>query len=116
MRSQVLRRASWRALEITLILFAPIAFAQSNEVAAKEFEVVEASISDIRSAIAADDVTCTEIVEQYLERIEAYNLNGPAINAVITVNPNALDEAAQLDATFAEKGFVGPLHCVTIRL
>ncbi len=114
MRLQFARKVSCFALQFTLFLVVPRAFAQSNEAASKEFQVVEASISDVRSAISTKEAKCTDIVEQYLERIEAYNLKGPAINAVLTVNPNALAEAAQLDAVYAERGFVGPLHCITV--
>ncbi|MDH4065601.1 MAG: amidase family protein, partial [Acidobacteriota bacterium] len=42
----------------------------------------------------------------------AYDKNGPAINAIIVVNPRALDEADALDARFRQSGPVGPLHCV----
>lgn len=113
MRWQIPRRASCFVLQISLFFVGSSAYAQSNE-ATEEFQVVEASISDVRSAIATGNATCTEIVEQYLDRIEAYNLNGPAINAVITVNPQALEEAAELDAAYAQQGFTGSLHCVTV--
>src|SRR5262249_43821377 len=52
------------------------------------------------------------IVGEYLKRIEAYNHNGPALNAVQTVNSQALREADQLDEALRTSGPVGPLHCV----
>lgn len=114
MGNQIIPRASYCILQITLFLFSSSAFAQSSDKVSGKLQVEEASISDIHSAIESRSATCEEIVEQYLARIEAYNLNGPSINAVITVNPNALGEAAQLDATFAQNGFTGPLHCTTV--
>lgn len=114
MGNQIISRASYCILQITLFLFGSSAFAQSNDKVSGKLQVEEASISDIHSAIESRSATCEEIVEQYLARIEAYNLNGPSINAVITVNPNAIGEAAQLDATFAQNGFTGPLHCTTV--
>ena len=48
----------------------------------------------------------------YLDRIEAYDKKGPALNAIILVNPRALATAEDLDARFAQSGVVGPLHCV----
>ncbi len=47
-----------------------------------------------------------------MDRIAAYDKRGPAINAIITVNPKALARADELDADFAKRGFVGPLHCI----
>jgi Asp-tRNA(Asn)/Glu-tRNA(Gln) amidotransferase A subunit family amidase len=53
-------------------------------------------------------------VQSYLERIQAYDKDGPALNAIITINPNALPEADRLDAAFKASGFIGPLHGVPI--
>ncbi len=76
------------------------------------FQVEEASIADIHAAFRARRITCHGLVHQYLRRIAAYDKNGPAINAIVTVNPKALAEADALDARFAASGPVGPLHCV----
>ena len=45
-------------------------------------------------------------------RIDAYDKNGPAINAIVVTNPDALTLADELDRRFAAGGLVGPLHCV----
>ena len=45
---------------------------------------------------------------------DAYNKQGPAINAIITLNPSALEEADRLDQAFKAGGFVGPLHGIPI--
>jgi Asp-tRNA(Asn)/Glu-tRNA(Gln) amidotransferase A subunit family amidase len=50
----------------------------------------------------------------YLDRIEAYDKNGPAINAIITINSKALEEANRLDAAFKTSGPVGPLHGIPV--
>ena len=50
----------------------------------------------------------------YLDRIEAYDKKGPALNALIMINPNALATADALDAKFAQSGMSGPLHCVPL--
>jgi Asp-tRNA(Asn)/Glu-tRNA(Gln) amidotransferase A subunit family amidase len=50
----------------------------------------------------------------YLDRIAAYDKQGPAINAVISLNPTALEEADRLDASFRKSGFVGPLHGIPV--
>ena len=74
------------------------------------FDVVETSISEIHQAMQDGRVTARQLVEAYLERIEAYDRRGPALNAIIEVNPLALERADELDAAFAESGLTGPLH------
>ncbi len=78
------------------------------------FEVVEASISDIHDAMSAGKLTAEELVQLYLDRIEAYDKQGPSINAIITINPNALARAEELDQVFATKGMIGPLHGIPV--
>jgi amidase len=78
------------------------------------FRVLEASIDDVRAALASKRVTCRSLVDLYLKRIDAYDKSGPALNAVQTVNPRARQEAERLDAAFAASGPVGPLHCIPL--
>jgi Asp-tRNA(Asn)/Glu-tRNA(Gln) amidotransferase A subunit family amidase len=78
------------------------------------FNVLETTIDDIHSAYKSGRLTARQLVQTYLNRIEAYNKQGPAINAIITLNPNALDEADRLDQAFKTAGFVGPLHGIPI--
>lgn len=78
------------------------------------FDVVEASIDDIHGAFFAGTLNARQLVQMYLNRIEAYDKRGPAINAVISLNPNVLDEADRLDAAFRSRGFVGPLHGIPL--
>lgn len=72
----------------------------------------EATIAQIHAAMRAKQLTCRSLVEQYLHRIDTYDKNGPAINAIIMTNPEALKQADDLDRRFAQSGPVGPLHCV----
>jgi Asp-tRNA(Asn)/Glu-tRNA(Gln) amidotransferase A subunit family amidase len=74
----------------------------------------EATVADIRAALQARELTCRQLVQLYLDRIAAYDKKGPALNAIIMVNPNALATADALDTKFAQSGFVGPLHCVPL--
>ena len=57
------------------------------------FNVLEATIDDIHSAYKSGQLDARHLVQMYLDRIEAYDKRGPAINAIITLNPNALAEA-----------------------
>lgn len=74
------------------------------------FELMETTVDDVHAAYEADELTCKDLVEAYLDRIEAYDENGPELNAVINVNPHATERADELDTRFDEEGLVGPLH------
>jgi Asp-tRNA(Asn)/Glu-tRNA(Gln) amidotransferase A subunit family amidase len=76
------------------------------------FRLEEATIASIHEAMTAGRLTCHALVDGYLRRIEAYDKNGPALNAIVMTNADALREADDLDARFAKAGLVGPLHCV----
>jgi Asp-tRNA(Asn)/Glu-tRNA(Gln) amidotransferase A subunit family amidase len=76
------------------------------------YRVDEITIPEIHGALKAGRLTCRGLVDTYLRRIDAYDKQGPAINAIVVVNPAARDEADTLDRRFASGGLVGPLHCV----
>ncbi len=82
--------------------------------AAGEFALPETTVADIHAAFRAGALTARALVESYLDRIEAYDRNGPAINSIISVNPAALDDAARLDADFERGGLVGKLHGIPV--
>jgi amidase len=77
------------------------------------FSVVEATIPDMQRAMEEGRITSRQLVEQYLQRIALYE---DKINAVITVNPNALAVADSLDRERAEGRVRGPLHGIPIGL
>jgi amidase len=83
--------------------------AQSNA-----FNVVEATIDDIHAAYKSGQLTCRQLVQTYLDRIEAFDKKGPAINAIITIDSDALKEADRLDAAYKASGPVGPLHGIPV--
>jgi amidase len=78
------------------------------------FQVMETSIEDIHDAYKSGKLTAHQLVQIYLDRIAAYDKQGPGINSVITLNPHALEEADVLDAAFKKSGFVGPLHGIPV--
>ena len=85
-----------------------------DALAEQPFRVEEATISEIHAAMRAGNLTCHDLVQQYLNRIDAYDKRGPAVNAIITINPKALVHADELDAEFARHGLTGPLHCIPV--
>ncbi|HEY9909793.1 MAG TPA: amidase family protein [Thermosynechococcaceae cyanobacterium] len=80
------------------------------------FSLTEATVSSVQQAFSAGEITCTGLTQLYLNRIQAYDKQGPAINSLIAVNPNALSIATQLDAQYAQSGPTGSLHCVPVIL
>ncbi|HHT51091.1 MAG TPA: amidase [Eubacteriaceae bacterium] len=82
----------------------------------KDFVVQETTIKEVHKAMEEGRLTARELVEAYLERIEAYDKKGPSLNSIIKVNPRALEIADELDKKFKETGFVGPLHGIPVML
>jgi Asp-tRNA(Asn)/Glu-tRNA(Gln) amidotransferase A subunit family amidase len=104
--------SSLRVLALRILILAPLLSRLPAAAQAPSFNVVEATIADVHAAMRDKRLTCRALVEAYLNRIDAYDKKGPALNAVVVVNPQAIDEAMVLDARFAASGPVGPLHCV----
>ncbi|MCR8658616.1 amidase family protein [Paenibacillus endoradicis] len=80
----------------------------------QQFELLEADIMNIQNAMAAGKLTAVELVQQYLDRIEAYDQDGPAIKSIISINEQALVTAAALDLEREESGPRGLLHGIPI--
>jgi Asp-tRNA(Asn)/Glu-tRNA(Gln) amidotransferase A subunit family amidase len=79
------------------------------------FKIEEATIADIHKAFSEGSLTCRQLVEAYLDRIEKYDRNGPKLNSIVTVNPEALSEADRLDAQYSKtKKLIGPLHGIPV--
>jgi Asp-tRNA(Asn)/Glu-tRNA(Gln) amidotransferase A subunit family amidase len=81
---------------------------------AQAFNVVETTIADIHAAYRAGALTARQLVQMYLDRIAAYDKKGPTLNSIVSLNPQALEEADRLDAAFKTSGFVGPLHGIPV--
>jgi amidase len=71
-------------------------------------------LAEIAAAMAEGRLTSHGLTETYLARIDALNQRGPALRAVIEINPGALDAASSLDRERAARGARGPLHGVPI--
>jgi len=84
--------------------------------ASPSFPILETTIEAVHEAFRSKALTARELVAIYLDRIEAVDKRGAALNAVITINSSALDEAARLDTTYRECGPVGPLHGIPVLL
>ncbi|MDY6818329.1 MAG: amidase family protein [Halobacteriales archaeon] len=76
-------------------------------------DVIEATIEELHEGMDTGELTASVIVDRYLDRIDRYDDD---LNAILTINPDARDRAAELDEAFESEGFVGPLHGIPIIL
>lgn len=81
---------------------------------AKPFRLEEATITDIHAAMKSGDLTCRQLTQLYLNRIEAYDKKKPALNSIILINPRALALAEEMDAKLEKSGLTGSLHCIPV--
>ena len=77
-------------------------------------EVRERSVDDLRRAMESGETTARALTQAYLRRIDAIDRQGPAINSVIEVNPDALDIADRLDQERRAGKVRGPLHGIAV--
>jgi len=76
----------------------------------KPFELEEVTIGELQDGMKSGKFTAHSLAEKYLVRIDENDKRGPAINAVIELNPDALSIADALDQERKAKGPRGPLH------
>ena len=88
----------------------------STGLRAAELTLETATIADLQAAFAKGTLTSEKLTELYLARVAAYDKQGPALNAFITLNPNALAVAKALDAERKAGKVRGPLHGIPIVL
>jgi amidase len=84
-----------------------------NAEAADRFEVSEATIAQTQKAIGDHRATCHEIIRQYLDRISAYDQT-THLNAMVLVNPHAMEEADRFDAEFKQTQRIRDLQCIGV--
>jgi len=104
-------RAKKIALVLALLLV-PIA----NGAPDRSFDLMETSIADIHKAMQAGTLTCHNLVQQYLDRVHAYDQQGPAINSMLYINPASLKQADAFDQDFRRTHKLKPLGCIPIVL
>jgi len=76
----------------------------------------EITLTELQERYETGDLSTRRVVQAYLDRIEAVDKRGPALNSVLTINPNALDIADRLDRERQDGNIRGPLHGVPVLL
>ena len=90
-----------------------------NEVAEQKsdnFPLNEKSISELLAEYKNGTLTCAQVTQLYLDRIQAIDKNGPSLKSVIEVNPDAIEIAKSMDEERKNGKIRGPLHGIPIML
>jgi amidase len=82
--------------------------------APKDFELEELTISELQAGMQSGKYTSRQLLKKYLDRIADIDKDGPKLNSVIEVNPDAMAIAEALDRERKDKGTRGPLHGIPI--
>lgn len=106
----------WIILFATLLIGWSCTTEQSPGQSSSRGDVPEYSVAQLQAAYAEGSLSVEEVVQQYLDRIAAIDDGGPQLNAIITVNPEALVIAQRLDEELKEGKIRGPLHGIPVVL
>ncbi len=108
MKKADIKIVAWIVVVIWILPFTSLTAQQ------RTFDLLTASIADIQEAVAAGALTYERLVQLYLNRIEAYDQQGPKLNAVLEIHPRALEIARELDEERRTSGIRSPLHGIPI--
>lgn len=111
--SRPLRRCAEHALAALAVMSW---FGPGGAASAQTFDPTSATIEEVNEAFDAGTLTSERLVEMYLDRIDAYDAQGPSLNAVITLNPRAVERARELDLERRTGGPRSPLHGIPVVL
>jgi amidase len=99
-----------------LLLLATLVLGSMAHLSARTIDLDAATIAEINAAFDAGTLTAEQLVQMCLARIQAYDRQGPALHAVLTLNPKALETARALDAERRTRGRRSPLHGIPVVL
>ena len=103
-------------VKYTALLFALLLIPRADCAPDRTFHLMETSIASIHQAMQAGTLTCHSLVQQYLDRIHAYDQQGPAINSMLYINPASIQEADAFDNDFQHTHKLKPLGCISVVL
>src|ERR1700747_2384919 len=110
--SQVPHMRRKRAVLVFALLLVPVADCAPD----LSFPLIETSIAEIHKAMQAGTLTCRDLVQQYLDRIHAYDQRGPALKSMLYVNPSSVQQADAMDGEFRRTHKLKPLGCIPVVL
>ena len=98
------------------VIFALLVVPFADGAPDRSFHLMETSIADIHKAMQTGTLTCHALVQQYLDRIQSYDQQGPSIDSMLYINPASLPQADAFDQEFRRTHQLKPLGCVPIVL
>jgi len=93
-----------------------IAFVALAACSGAERDFSESSVAELHDQMQRGEISSAELVDWYIDRIEAVDQAGPGLNAIIEINPDARRIAAALDDEWRSSGPRGPLHGIPVVL
>ena len=99
-----------------VVLVIAVVLAVASRAAAQAVEFDALSVTEINAAFDSGRLSSEQLVQLCLARIKAYDRQGPALRAIIALNPKALDTARALDAERRAKGRRSPMHGIPVVL
>src|SRR5258708_2244414 len=105
-----------RILLLAALLAPASASGQSGAQNAIPTQHNEATVAQLQSEMASRMLTSEELTKEYIARILALDQNGPGVNSVIELNPDALAMARNADALRRRGVVLGPLHGIPVLL
>ncbi len=113
-RRQFLKAVSWTGLASVAMPACITRPGQGTQTAGSANALEESTIAQLQGRLQIGSISSTSLTRQYLDRIEALDRQGPRLNAVIELNPDALMIAGELDRERVAKGARGPLHGIPV--
>ena len=104
----------WLVLAIVTAVGLSSVGCDDSGVSIADFDVMEKSITELSDALESGQVTSQDLVKLYLARIDAYDQRGPALNAVIVINPDVIADAVERDEQRSSGSVLGPLHGIPV--
>ena len=107
-----------RIVAVVLVLFAPLAAnadADTNHHSPRP-RLEEATVAQLQAAMASGRLSSEQLTRAYIGRILAFDQDGPGVNSVMEMNPDALEMARRADALRRRGRVLGPLHGIPVLL
>src|SRR4051812_30266775 len=103
-----------RLIFFIIVMLAPFAASADND--RLRFRIEDASVAQLQAAMASGRLTSEALTREYIARILAFDQNGPGVNAVMEINPDALAMARRADQLRRHGQVLGPLHGIPVLL
>src|SRR5205809_6025276 len=105
-----------RILLLAALLAPASTFGQSATPTSIPTQHNEATVAQLQAEMASGSLTSEQLTNEYISRITALDQNGPGVNSVIELNPDALAMARNADALRRRGIVLGPLHGIPVLL